>query len=270
MPKKILIAGLPNSGKSTYIAALWSCIEDRFAHMKMGLAELPDDCEYLNQLSSKWNELKKCDRSYADNLTVSIPLTVTGTDDVHQLFIPDFKGETFVNLIAGQPQDSFIDTIKSTDGLLYFIGNFDSGRFEDDIENVEAIQDDNEPVNVQFNLTDIPADTLNMLILKYLTEHFVFKKIIVCITACDDKGKGFSAKEYISETSPGLFNYLDSLSPKVDYMGISAQGCNYESLGDADKDLFMTKTQDGKRAYVIIGNDTIYDITLPIYSALNL
>lgn len=270
MSKCILIAGLPNSGKSTFIAALWSCLEDKFDHMKMGMANLPEDCEYLSQLSSKWNELVKFDRSSSDNPNITMPLKANDTGEIYDLVIPDFRGETFLNLITTNSNEFLLEKMRDPEGMIYFIGKCDPGRFYDDFktEETDDAKEMNEQSNVQFKLSDVPTDSLNMLVLKYLLAHYNFKSILICVSAFDEKGEDFTAKEYLHHNSPGLFNYLESLMPRIKYMGMSAQGCKYEDLNDEDKGTFLEKTQSGKRAYVQIDRDVIFDITFPIYSVL--
>lgn len=272
MSKNILIAGLPDSGKSSYIAALWSCLEENFNHMKFGMDKFPDDCEYLYQLSSKWNDLLKFDRSSSDNINISLPLKDTETGLEHTLLIPDFKGETFHNLIRNHSNASLSEFLDNNVGLLYFIGNCNPGRFDDDIDLYpeEDQVETKEPPKVIFNISDVPEDARNMLVIKYLLEHYHFNNIVVCISAYDEKGVDVSVQEYIRKNSPGLFNFLESLSLPVKYMGVSAQGCNYEKLNIEDKKEYIEKTQKGERAYIVVDKEIIYDISLPIHAALGL
>ena len=119
---KCMIAGLPGSGKSTYIGALWYClmhpekIEDiKLVADKMNLA---DDLTVLNRLSDAYKSMKLIDRNYSDqNETVLINLKVEDTDTRLQVEVPDFLGENFRDFVEMKESELVSEWLKDTDTL---------------------------------------------------------------------------------------------------------------------------------------------------------
>ena len=57
--RKCMIAGLPSSGKSTYIGALWYNLCNSNKNMLMSAGELPVHIELLEKLSDLWQKIQK-------------------------------------------------------------------------------------------------------------------------------------------------------------------------------------------------------------------
>lgn len=74
---KCMIAGLPGSGKSTYIGALWYCLmhPEKVGNIKLvaDKMNLANDLTVLNRLSEAYKNMKLIDRNYSNqNETVLI------------------------------------------------------------------------------------------------------------------------------------------------------------------------------------------------------
>ena len=117
---KCMIAGLPGSGKSTYIGALLYCLMHpekiegiKFVADKMNLA---DDLTVLNRLSDAYKSMKRIDRNYSDkNETVQINLKMADSDVRLQVEVPDFLGENFRDFIELKESElvSEIETLEN-------------------------------------------------------------------------------------------------------------------------------------------------------------
>ena len=57
-----MIAGLPSSGKSTYIGALWYNLCNSNDNMLMCAGELPANIELLEKLGDLWQKVQKIER----------------------------------------------------------------------------------------------------------------------------------------------------------------------------------------------------------------
>ncbi len=57
--KRIMICGLPESGKTTFIAALWYLLSNDEISTALTLESLPENRNYLNSLSRKWARVLK-------------------------------------------------------------------------------------------------------------------------------------------------------------------------------------------------------------------
>ena len=123
---KCMIAGLPGSGKSTYIGALWYCLmhPEKIEGIKLvaDKMNLADDLTVLNRLSDAYKNVKLIDRNYSDqNETVQINLKVADSDARLQVEIPDFLGENFRDLIELKESELVSKWLKDTDTLVYFM-----------------------------------------------------------------------------------------------------------------------------------------------------
>lgn len=268
MSKSIIIAGLPGSGKSTFIAALWSCLEERFDNMKLSLEKLPKNSEYLYELSSNWNNLKEVDHTSVDRPQINIPLSLNGSGETIDLYIPDYRGETFKGLILNRNTNRMKEIISQSHFLLFFISRCHPGTFIDDYGSDESNEGKNEADEIKLDsrlMSNDSVDALNMLVLKWLKQNGLFDKIILCISAWDTKSDYSSAEEYVSMKSPGFYNFIKYHFPTAEFMGVSAQGYDYDSQ---KKNEFEEKTLEGKRAYIVEKNDVKFDISLPIYKLI--
>ena len=107
---KILIAGLPDTGKSTFIGALWAIVRNYSDvikyKMKASDSDVPDLVEKLDNLSEAWECVRYIKRSSEDipeNMRIEL---VTADEEIGvTLDFPDFRGESFRNIISqNQPK----------------------------------------------------------------------------------------------------------------------------------------------------------------------
>src|SRR4051812_36798568 len=92
--QRLLMIGLPESGKSTYLAALFHTLRQDDAH-PLKLRELPDEREYLIGLESKWLALEPIRHSaHVGPKRVVMPIATADGSSL-DLDIPDVNGEEF-------------------------------------------------------------------------------------------------------------------------------------------------------------------------------
>lgn len=274
--KKIncLLAGLPDTGKSTYIGGLWYNLQNQSTRMVMKASrELVDDTQRLESLSDKWLEGVRVDRTTEDKSS-SVELRIEQKDNgnVLTINIPDFSGETFRQIIEMTNSKDLDDWCEAADTLFYMANKLEPGHFEDDA-NIDSPEDEekkNEEVP-PFNSQRMSACAQNIMVLKYLLERKRFKKMIFAIS-CWDKVTGNGAnpenpESWLKSHSPALYNFLKNHQPDSIIVGISAQGLDYEEIDD---DAVITnKTKSGERAFVEIGDEIKYDLSLPLYMLIN-
>lgn len=273
-----MIAGLPGSGKSTYIGALWYClmhpekIEDiKLVADKMNLA---DDLTVLNRLSDAYKNVKLIDRNYSDqNETVQINLKMVDSDTRLQVEVPDFLGENFRDLVELKESELVSEWLNDTDTLVYFMNEVTPPEFEDD----HGPEDDESPMPAKdvppFSIKTISAVAMNIMVLKCLLSKKTFKKVVIVLSWWDkntDNGVvPNNPQKYLKEYSPALFNFIQYHIPNFEIIGLSAQGQEYpkEDQGDyeATKKEIKAKTREGKRSFVEIGDKILHDLSLPLY-----
>lgn len=263
-----LIAGLPNSGKSTYIGALWYNLQNRSENMKFKASDnLPDNIQHLNELSKLWIKAQKLDRTNAgtfDSVVLNVELKETNYS--LSINVPDFLGETFLSIIDKQESEELNEWCNKTDTLFYMVHEVDAGHFNDDVDIKDADMDEQNDKISPLKSSDMPAATKNILILKYLFGKKKFKRVVFALTWWDEitenGSKSINPEVWLKNNSPALFNFIKHSCNDCKIIGISAQGFNYEKL---NKKEIIKKTKDGKRAFVEIDNDIEYDLSLPLY-----
>lgn len=287
--KKCLIAGLPESGKSTYLGALWHTInyhqnKDGMA-LKAATNNPPADVQQLMALSTKWLNVEDMDRTYGD-VPESISFNLTDGVEEYALEVPDFRGESIRQIVTLNQPKSFNEWIEKGDTLLYMISDIDAGVFADDYQEDEEEDDAVSDEIPEFDIKKTTPAALNMLILRYLAEKCTFRKVVICLSAWDEvvkDGETVKPETYLKEQSPALYNFIKYHFRDVSYYGLSAQGeaYEYESFTDEDgneqqkvtaacKARLQAKTVKGERAFVVSEEEPEpnYDITLPIATLL--
>lgn len=233
---KCMIAGLPGSGKSTYIGALWYCLmhPEKIEGIKLvaDKKNLADDLTVLNRLSDAYKSMKRIDRNYSDkNETVLINLKVADSDVRLQVEVPDFLGENFRDFIELKESELVSEWLTDTDTLVYFMNEVTPPEFEDD----HGPEDDDSPMPAkevpQFSIKTISAVAMNIMVLKCLLSKKSFKKVVIVLSWWDQKTNNGTTKnnpqEYLKDNSPALFNFIQHHIPNFEIIGLSAQGQEY-------------------------------------------
>lgn len=273
-----MIAGLPGSGKSTYIGALWYCLmhPDNIEGIKLvaDKMNLADDLTVLNRLSDAYKNVKLIDRNYSDqNETVQINLKVADSDTRLQVEVPDFLGENFRDLVELKESELVSKWLNDTDTLVYFMNEVTPPEFEDD----HGPEDDESPMPAKdvppFSIKTISAVAMNIMVLKCLLSKKTFKKVVIVLSWWDKNTENGvvpnNPQKYLKEYSPALFNFIQYHIPNFEIIGLSAQGQEYpkEDQGnyEATKKEIKAKTREGKRSFVEIEDKILHDLSLPLY-----
>lgn len=270
-----LLAGLPDTGKSTYIGGLWYNLQNQSTKMVMKASrELVDDTKRLEALSEKWLEGIKVDRTTEDQSS-SVELRIEQKDNgnILTINIPDFSGETFRQIIEMTDSKDLDSWCEEADTLFYMANKLAPGHFEDDAD-ISGIAEDGEEKNDEvpfFNSQIMSASAQNIMVLKYLFRRKIFKKMIFAISCWDRITENGIHPEnpdsWLKNQSPALYNFLKNYQPNSMIVGISAQGLDYKKV--VDNSIITSKTISGERAFVEIGNEIKYDLSLPLYMLIN-
>lgn len=279
---KCMIAGLPESGKSTYIGALWYClrhpVDDKKPKLIADNNDLPDDIGVLNKLGDAYKSMKSINRtnSNEESESVCINLIDPETKRTIQVEVPDFLGETFRDLVKLEESELLKGWIDKADYLLYFISDISVIEFEDDY----GSEDDETTAPAKeippFDVTTISSTAMNIMVLKSLLSKKKFEKIVIALSLWDkmtDNGKKANNPEkYLEENSPALYNYIMNNIQNVQIIGLSAQGCEYPKDDTNEykeiKKEVRQQTKEGNRSFVEDGDDIVYDLSIPLYLLL--
>lgn len=275
---QILFAGVPHTGKSTFLALLNLGITSG-TRVSLALGNYRDDREYLNTLTAKLITCEPADRTLVgqtDGLNLSLQAS-DGRDIA--LTIPDLSGETWRDVLSERIcAASLIDQIETTDGVCIFLHALDfkedptiaevhrvaTALGEEDLglePDAHQLYQDVAARSSQIDLVDL----LQILGDQYATRP---RRIALIVSAFDVVGKQ-SPQEWLSQHAPLAEQYLRSNCEalSVNIYGLSAQGGRFD---DKDELKELRKRDPLGRAFLRDGEGIAVNLDAPIVWALGI
>lgn len=271
MEKKCFIAGLPDAGKTTYIAALWDIIKRSRSKLELQFTTSPDNTTYLNEIWEYWVKMTKIERSKTpipDDITINVKRTSDGEELA--LDIPDFMGEQFQKIIDHTLPENIKKWIDQSDRMLYLINVLDDG-LKDDMEEESAKTDDIDRQKERKDALLLAPEKMmqasqNMMVLKYIANHAKINKVAIGLSAWDEKMKsGKTPEEYLQQRSPVLYNFIKYHFKDCVFFGVSAQGFDYSKKAEKATEM-KEKARKSERAFIAFDKekDLSPDLTKPL------
>jgi hypothetical protein len=120
--QNVLMVGLPETGKSTYLGALFNTLKDEGSE-DIRLQALPEERDYLMEIERSWLSLTPLARSsHQAPRKVEFSLILNDPQRFLTLQIPDVVGETYENAFEfGQWNEQLQAMLSDAGGLLLFI-----------------------------------------------------------------------------------------------------------------------------------------------------
>ncbi len=95
-PIKLLAMGLPQVGKTTFLAAFWHLLTSGEVRDSLVLAELQPSRDHLNAIATLWRQWKQIPRTtLSKERVVTVNVRLPGRDQIFELSFPDASGEAF-------------------------------------------------------------------------------------------------------------------------------------------------------------------------------
>jgi hypothetical protein len=272
--EKFFVIGLPQSGKTTFLAALWHVVDIHDVPEALQLVKLEGDRAYLNFIRSKWSDVETLERTKVQDEKIVSMLLADKDGDTSLVWIPDLSGES----LEAQWTDrvaptSYVEFIRECSGGMLFI--HPAFRKENLISEIEQLipQDEQEeasettvaaseawdPKNAptQVQLVDILQSLCTITDMRPI-------RLAVTISAWDLINPKVPPKDWLEINMPLLFQYLMNHQDDfvLTYFGISAQGGDHDVA--AQVKLMQEKTIPSQRIQVTGDKDYRHDITAPI------
>jgi hypothetical protein len=125
---QVLLAGLPGTGKTTYLALAWLAISEGRSET-LSLGTFQDDREYLNQVAKQLLQCREARRTEVEEVgEMRLSLTIGAAGRPAMLRIPDLSGETWQHAVYDRAWPLAVDeAAHNATGLLVFVHviNFD-------------------------------------------------------------------------------------------------------------------------------------------------
>jgi len=239
----VVICGLPASGKTTFLAALWYVVFDkRDLNARLSFETLTGlDHSHLNAIMRRWLEAKEqIHTEVASGKIVSMNLK-DGAGRKVQMTFPDLSGESFQEMWETRECDQKLaELLRGCDGILMFvnadkikrpIGVAETTQYAEKLEDDEAKAVATEEWHPKLAPTAVKlVEMLQMFRCQALQARAT--RLAVVLSAWDKvEEENVTPEQYLASELPLLDQYLRNGSDRWDVRvyGLSAQGGDYES-----------------------------------------
>ncbi|ANJ97472.1 hypothetical protein [Serratia plymuthica] len=268
------IIGMPGSGKTTYLAALWHLLTSNEVNSKFTLNRLVGNRDYLDMIADLWQKCEEVPRtSLAAETKVLIDVKESYTGKSALLNFPEFSGESFeLQLASRKCKKDYVEGFDGNGGVLLFVtaDKVTDGMSIRDVAPItreqEIIEDPEE--HTEWDPKMVPSQVSLVELLQFL-QHKPFKiinrRLAIIISAWDvveTQAILLTPTAWLEREFPLLFQYLINNKDYFDFrvFGISAQGGDVTS--NSRNELVLKVPS---KRISCIGEDTEpHDLTSPI------
>lgn len=283
---EIVAIGLPSTGKTTFLAALWNEICSGQKSRTFRVGRLEGDITYLNQITQAWqrcDKLPRTNQATVRNITINL---IRNSDEYHcRISIPDIMGEVFENQFFDRKwTEEYDEIVNRLGGILLFLHPrrtyepklIDDIRLREKQLGVAREQTTKEKAEiVPWDITMCSTQVQIVDLLQFIVgrKENISKpvKLSVIVSAWDlvltreTEQSVLHPKGWIAKHLPLLDQYLETNPHTLEssYWGISAQG------GELDqKSKLLEFDEASERVLVVDSNQRSTDICLPVNELL--
>lgn len=276
---RVLLMGLPATGKTSFLAALWYLVQHRQIVSRLRLFHLEGDNRYLNQISQAWAAYEQVPHTQIDAETEVLMLLKDATERTLALAFPDLSGESFnLQWTMRQYTQGYDKFLRTASGGILFITPLKYRKpIRIDMANPiieeiaggevkqEPLQNDLSAPPKPWNPEKSPTQVELVELLQFISNREYFKgpfRLVVIISAWD-RLANFNASpfEWLADTFPLLSQFLESNKSAFETViyGVSAQGGDYSQLAALAEKIPSERIQ-------VIGPDVgnPHDLTEPL------
>jgi hypothetical protein len=239
------IIGLPVSGKTTFLAALWHLIDAGEINTNLVLEKMIGDHQYLNDIVEAWRRCRPVPRtSLASETSVAIHVREVSSGKEIIFNFTDLAGESFERQFSTrQCARTYIDTYEEPGGVLLFVT---ADRGIDGITIVDLaplVEPDAQPTATrvrEWSPEMVPVQVRLVDLLQFI-QMGPFKrrkrKLVVAVSAWDVvPNPKPTPSEWLERELPLLYQFLLTNEQSFEFRvyGISAQGGQVQGKNDAE------------------------------------
>lgn len=277
----VVIIGLPESGKTTFLAALWHVITAREFETALRFGSLKNgDVSYLNSIAKRWRDAKVQDRTaMSGHRLVSMNL-IDSTGLSIRVTFPDMPGEAYRRMWEERDCEPEVAEVLRARGVLLFI-HADSVRAPAWVVDETSlsrslgldIPDDDEVTDWHPRLAPTQVQLVDLLqMLPSNVGARESRRLAVMLSAWDKvAAEQLTPMAFLSEKLPLLAQHLRSNPGTWDYRvyGLSAQGGDYDRATDGapatgEAEALRNLDRASSRIQLITPTTSTRDLTEPL------
>lgn len=279
MREAVVALGLPESGKTTFLAALWHQMKAEKVAAKFSLAKLKaEESEHLQAIEALWVKAKKQDRTFHSKNRTAVVSLQTAEGRKFELAFPDVAGEAFGGIWEDRTCAEDVIKALTAPGVMLFVhaSEYNAPNWIADVARLNkktgSKHKAGDPVPWEPRLAPTQVQLVDLL--RCLQEeplHVGPRKLAVILSAWDHAADdGLPPEKYLEAHMPLLHQYLaHGLDEAWEYRiyGVSAQGGDYDNLGQEtspEAKRLQEMKDPSERVQVVFGGSSSHDLTEPI------
>ncbi len=276
----VVIVGLPSSGKTTFLAALWHLITARDITTRLRFGNLlAGNATHLNAIAARWRDAKVQERTTVTGSRLVSMNLLDGAGQAVRVTFPDLPGEAFQQMWEDRDCEPVVADILQSGNVLLFVHS-DTIRAPkwvvDEVAQSRAIglevpvgkampwHPSLAPTQVQL------VDLLQLLCMPPLA--IGPRRLAIMLSAWDKaRAEGMTPADYLEAKLPLLAQYLrrgaDGWTWRI--YGLSAQGGEYDPIDEKGEKVpeaeELRKLDKASERIKLIGPEVeTHDVTEPI------
>ncbi|GJD97661.1 TRAFAC clade GTPase domain-containing protein [Methylobacterium iners] len=266
------IVGLPRSGKTTFLAALWHLIDAGEVNTKLVLDKLVGDNQYLNEIVEAWRKCEEVPRTSMAaeaNIAIHVHEPISGRKVV--LGFPDLSGESFQSqFVTRGCRNAYVEGYDRPGGIMLFV-NADRGQDGLTILDLAPILAGADEAEQAGELREwsheLVPEQVRLVDLLQFTQRPPFdrrrRRLAVAVSAWDVVvDQAVAPDEWLARELPFLHQFLSANPETFEFRayGVSAQG------GDVtgERRTELLKRTPSERIRCVGPEAEVHDLTAPL------
>lgn len=271
--RSIVICGLPESGKTTFLGALWHLITEREIRTSLTFGSLKNaDHMHLNTIAARWRDALAQERTEVRSRRIVTMNLLDSSGKPVRVGFPDLSGEAFRRMWEERDCEPEVgEILRSGEGILLFVNadHINSPRTivqeTDQMRALGIVEADNKE-ELEWDPSVSPTQVKIVDILQMLNSPPLYigpRRIAVMLSAWDKIIEEKRTPEsFLQDWLQLLDQYLksgDGIEAWRVY-GVSAQGGDFETEAEAlrSKDIASTRIR------LFSGDKESHDLTEPL------
>jgi len=275
----IVVAGLPGSGKTTFLAALWHLIFGRELPTELSFKDIArGDYTHLNAITDRWLRAEEQERTLPGETQVVSLNLLNGQNESVQITFPDVAGETFSRMWEHRECPVEVGEMLQSGNVLLFINAnkiVTPLRVLDLNQQANALEEDaagtaGEEELVAWSPQLTPTQVQLVSLLSSMSEDPLDigpRKLCVVLSAWDKaKEERLSPLDFLARQLPLLAQYIATNAKiwECRIYGVSAQGGDYDGAGKRREQAQQMRAMNEPSRRILITRDGVkeqYDLT---------